>query len=388
MRRSPILALASLFAFPFFAALAAAEDLAFDGALEPHLGEPSLEIAPLFGAERFPNIVVTKSGALVATFGNRKVSARRSEDGGLTWGAEIVIADPGFQGGGTTVDQRSGDLFVFVEAEHPPAPLTVYRSRDEGLTWTAEEAVVEPDSHGHEPSMHMNEKGITLVRGPHAGRLLRPSRYYGGSNSRDAWPDHYTNALYSDDGGTTWQASEPFPENGTGEAALVELSDGRIYYNSRVHWEERPQNTRRRHAFSDDGGHTWTDYAVVEILPDGRQDRAYGLMGGLDRLPVEGRDILVFSNIDTETSARERGTVWASFDGGRTWPVKRLVDEGRFAYSALVAGRPGTPSEGWIYLHYEGGPERDGSQVARFNLAWVLEGEPTGDGEVPGWARP
>jgi sialidase-1 len=31
--------------------------------------------------------------------------------------------------------------------------------------------------------------------------------------------------------------------------------------------------------------------------------------------------------------------VWASFDGGKTWPVKRLVDEGSFAYSSLVTGR-------------------------------------------------
>jgi sialidase-1 len=371
-----------------FAPLAAA-DLAYDGPLEPFLGEPSLEIQPLFASERFPNIVVTKSGALVATFGNKKVSARRSEDGGRTWGPEIVVADPGFHGGGTTLDERSGDLLVFVEEKHPPAPLAIYRSRDEGLTWTAEEATaIEPDKNGHPPSMHMNEKGITLLRGPRAGRLLRPARYYGERNAREEWPQHYTNAIFSDDGGKTWRTSDPFPENGTGEAAVVELSDGRIYYNSRVHWEERPQNTRRRHAFSRDGGQSWADFAVVPILPDGTQDRSYGLMGGLDRLPVEGRDILVFSNVDTEGSERERGTVWASFDGGLTWPVKRLVDEGRFAYSALAAGRPGTPSEGWIYLHYEGGPDKAASGVARFNLSWVLGGEATGDGEVPGWAQP
>ena len=73
---------------------------------------------------------------------------------------------------------------------------------------------------------------------------------------------------------------------------------------------------------------------------------------------------------------------WASFDGGKTWPVKRLVFAGPSAYSSLDAGRPGTPSEGWIYLHFEGGPG-GGSQVARFNLAWLLDGESTEDGEIP-----
>jgi sialidase-1 len=370
--------------FPVFIS---AEDLIVEGPLDVFLGAPSMQLQEVFSEERFPNIVTTKSGTILATFGNKKVSARRSEDGGLTWGPEIVIADPGFHGGGTTVDEKSGDILVFVEETHPPAPLVIYRSKDDGLTWLAGESRIEPDRNGNAPSMHMNEKGITLARGPRPGRLIRPARYYGIKNSKDEWPNHYTNAIYSDDGGATWKTSDPFPENGTGEAALVELSDGVIYYNSRVHWQERPQNTRRRHALSHDGGQTWTDFTIIPILPDGTQDRSYGLMGGLTRLPVAGRDILIFSNIDTPGSERERATVWASFDGGKTWPVKRLVFEGRSAYSAMTAGRPGSPSAGWIFLHFEGGPAKNGSQVARFNLSWLLEGEATGDGEVPAWVR-
>ena len=229
--------------------------------------------------------------------------------------------------------------------------------------------------------MHMNEHGISLQHGAHKGRLLRPSRFYGEGNRPDSiWYTHYTNAVYSDDGGLTWQTSEQFPENGTGEAAVAELSDGRIYYNSRVHWQERPQNTRRREAWSDDGGHTWTDYRIVEILPDGHQHRSYGCMGGLVRLPVAQQDILLFSNIDTGEAKRERATVWASFDGGKTWPIKRLVFDGPSAYSSLAAGRHGTPSAGWIYLNFE---SEEKSKVARFNLSWLLAGEKTGDGEVP-----
>jgi len=106
-------------------------------------------------------------------------------------------------------------------------------------------------------------------------------------------------------------------------------------------------------------------------------------MGGLVRLPVRDRDILVFSNI-VSPGGRHHGHVWASFDGGRTWPIRRLVFEGPFAYSSLDAGRPETPSEGWIYLQFEGGPKGGGS-LARFNLGWFLEGGKTGDGDVPGW---
>ena len=166
------------------------------------------------------------------------------------------------------------------------------------------------------------------------------------------------------------------------EVGVVELSDGTIYYNSRVHWQERPRNTRRRSAISDDGGKTWKDWKIVDVLPDGQQQRSYGCMGGLVRLPIAGKDILVFSNIDTPNPKRERATVWASFDGGKSWPVKRLVFSGPSAYSSLNAGRPKATSEGWIYLHFEGGPG-GGSHVARFNLAWILQGEKTGDGVIP-----
>lgn len=352
-----------------------------EASLAAYLGPSQLNLTPLHTDQRFPNIVVSKKGTLVATWGAGKVQAKRSEDGGKTWSNKIMIADPGFHGGGTTVDERTGHILVFVEDEHPPAPLTVYRSQDDGNSWTAEQPQILPDERGNRPSMHMNEHGITLRHGPHRGRLIRAARYYGKRNSREEWPTHYTNAIYSDDGGKTWLTSNPFPENGTGEAAIIERADGSLYYNSRVHWQERPNNRRRRDAQSTDGGKTWTDYRIVEVLPDGPQDTNYGCMGGLTRLNVTDQDILIYSNCDS-ASGRHHGTVWVSFDGGRHWPIKRLVYPGKFAYSSLIAGRPGTPTEGLIYLHFEGGPE-GASTITTLNLSWILEGTPTGDGPVP-----
>jgi len=57
---------------------------------------------------------------------------------------------------------------------------------------------------------------ITLQRGQYAGRLIRPTRFYGKGNDKN-------------------QTSEPLPAYGSGEAALVQLSDGTIYYNSHRH---------------------------------------------------------------------------------------------------------------------------------------------------------
>lgn len=351
-----------------------------EGKLDAFFGEPEMHIQPVFQGGRFPNIVVTVNGTILATWGRPHIRAKRSEDGGRTWGDDITIAGSGIHGGGTTVDETKGDILAFVEEKHPPAPLTVYRSEDDGKTWHAEPVTIRPDGKGRMPSMHMNEHGITLRHGQHKGRLIRPSRFYGeGNRPESIWPTHFTNAMYSDDGGRTWQTSEAFPENGTGEASIAELSDGRLYYNSRRHWAPEGKSPLRRWtAWSDDSGASWKDVSICKSLPDGPQDTSYGCMGGLVRLPITDKDILIYSNCDSPTG-RNHGTVWASFDGGKTWPLSRLVYEGDFAYSSLAAGRPGTRSEGCIYLHFES----DGSKVARFNLRWLLGGKATGDGTVP-----
>lgn len=352
-----------------------------EGDLEVFLTESHMDTQQIFPGSRFPNVAVATDGTVLAFWNGVKV--RRSEDGGKTWSDEILVGE-GFMGGGVTVDETTGDILAFVEKEHPPAEIKIYRSTDHGKTWQQQKTVIHPDSKGNAPSMSMNEHGITLLRGKHKGRLIRPSRWYAGKNERGRWPNHYTNAIYSDDGGATWHTSEQFPANGTGEATVAELSDGTIYYNSRRHWAPEGENPRRRWtASSDDGGATWKDLSICQVLPDGDQNRDYGLMGGLIRLPVKGRDVLVYSNIESP-AGRKNGTVWASFDGGKTWPIKRRVFDGKFAYSSMNAGRPSTASEGWIYLMYEGGP-KDGATMARFNLTWLLKGEKTGDGELPNW---
>ncbi|MCA9198334.1 MAG: exo-alpha-sialidase [Planctomycetales bacterium] len=354
---------------------------ALEGPLESHLRTAELSLQQLYSSDRFPNVTVAMDGTVLAFWNG--VQVRRSTDGGVTW-SEPISVGPGFMGGGVIVDESSGDILAFVESHHPPAEVTLYRSTDHGQTWSKQATEIRPNSLGHVPSMHMNDHGITLRHSAQKGRLIRATRWYAGQNDRSKWSEHYTNAMFSDDGGQTWQASEPFPAFGTGEAAIAELSDGRLYYNSRRHWAPEGENPLRRwSAISNNGGQTWTDLKFCQVLPDGDQHRSYGLMGGLVRLPVQDKDILIYSNI-ISPEGRRNGHVWASFDGGQTWPIQRQIFAGNFAYSSLDAGRPNTPSQGWIYLLFEGGPQGGGT-MAKFNLAWILEGEKTGDGVIPDW---
>ena len=374
--------------------------LAAEGPITAFLDEPKFELRQLFTGGRLPNVAVATDGTVLATWGatggggdwsGKGLEVRLSTDGGATWSESTSIANPGWQGGGLTVDETSGHIFAF--AEHwkwpkAPPPPTVYVSTDHGRSWKARKTVIHPDKKGNMPSMHMAEHGITLLRGKHKGRLLRPARNYEGSDIKEKFPKHYNTAIYSDDGGKTWKTSDPFPALGTGEGAVAELSDGRIYYNSRRHWDPKGLKLMRWEAWSEDAGATWKDLAISKVLPDGALGNgSNGCLAGLIRLPVRGRDILLYSNCDNATKQRKNVSVWVSFDGAKTWPIKRSVFAGPSAYSSLSVGRPGTPSAGWIYILLEGGKKHryGGGQFARFNLSWLLDGEKTGDGTVPDW---
>jgi len=125
------------------------------------------------------------------------------------------------------------------------------------------------------------------------------------------------------------------------------------------------------------------DWRVCDVLREVGQpfyfrygtEPSYGCNAGLVRLPLEctGRkDVMVFSTPDDPGKERIRMTVWASFDRGRTWPVKRLVYAGPSAYSSLAADRNGN-----IYLLFEKGVKKLYETVAlvRFDLTWLTEGQ-------------
>lgn len=353
--------------------------------LDEFLGEPFFIPMQELWEKRggWGGVISTPDGTLVAFQSPGGGNCRRSVDGGKTWGPNIEIA-PDAKGGRAIIDETKGHL-LYVN----PCEGWLYRSLDSGATWTKEEVKLLPDGFGHVPKtegVSAMQSGITLAFGSHKGRLLMPARIMGPQDSNQVkWrPYHYSTALYSDDGGAVWQTSHPFPVMGTGEAALAELSDGTILYNSREHMSRG----NRFFAHSDNGGELWLSAYRSKDLPDGARGSSYGLMGGMLRLPIPDLDILIYCNVDAKggkmpkevgasiVTERIRSTVWASFDGGKTWPVKRLVYDGPSAYSNLGVGRTGTASQGKIYLLFEGGPKgcHEAVQVAAFNLSWLLNG--------------
>jgi len=339
-----------------------------------------IEIQDLFTGVRIPNITIATGGTVLA-FGKSGGLLRRSTDGGKTWTpAQEVGPDAS---GSAVVDENTGDVLVV-----NPRAACLYRSRDQGQTWQRETIVVKSNPLGHgspesgvPAQTSCSESGLTLRFGKHKGRLLMPARVQPpkGNNDQEWWPYNYNTAIYSDDGGKTWQTSAPV-QSGTGEGTLAELSNGDIYYNSRSHMSV---DHRRRIAWSYDGGQMFTDWRVCDWLYEvgmphyfkyGRKP-SYGINAGLVRVPLEatgGKDVLLFSIPDNKGGDRVRMTVWASFDRGDTWPVKRLVYAGPSAYSSLAAG-----ADGAVYLLFERGTKKlyETIAVTRFDLDWLAGGK-------------
>ena len=327
---------------------------------------------------RSPHIVIAPDGTVLA-FGRGCSAIRRSRDKGYTWSPEESL---GFKGQNVVVDEISGDILVISPDKDNPC---LYRSRDNGNTWERESIDIKPNIMGHGTgkvpiSISSMETGITLKHGRHEGRLLIAGRVQPpfGNNEQDYWMYNYNTAMFSDDRGKTWQVSNGIM-SGTGEAALMELSDGKIYYNSRSHMSV---DHRRRIAWSHDGGERFVDWYVSDDLFEIGEPSyfrygtrpSYGCRAGLARMPESifpGKDVLLYSSPDWAGGWRYQMTVWASFNGSATWPVKRLVDGYLSAYSSLAVD-----PDGIIYLLYEGGEQKlyDETSVAVFNLAWLLEG--------------
>lgn len=340
---------------------------------------PVFEMQELYKGMRGPNIVVATDGSVLA-FARWGELLRRSEDKGKTWSA---VKEVGVDSRGSAIvdDNRGHVMVVDGRGGH------LWRSLDHGKTWKREEIEFKPNGNGHgipktvPVDTGASESGITLHYGKHKGRLLMPGRIQPpyGTNDQEWWMYNYNTAIYSDDGGKTWQTGSPV-QSGTGEGTLAELSNGNIYYNSRSHMSV---DHRRQIAWSYDGGHMWTDWRVSTQLFEIGQPHyfkygkkpSYGCAAGLVRMPLEmtgGMDVLLYSAPDDPGGSRVRMTVWASFDQGETWPVKRLVYEGHSAYSSLSADRDGN-----VYLLFEWGKDKlyESIYVAKFNLDWLANGE-------------
>lgn len=344
-----------------------------------------------YASVRIPSVVVTRGGAVLAFAEGRQkphdqaendIVLRRSTDAGATWSPlQVVAADGAHSLNNPTAVMERESGRVFLMFQRIPAHLTersaetaegldgpnAYRnllvwSDDEGVTWTEPLDVTASTKRptGATTVASGPGIGIQLTRGPHAGRLIIPF------NEGPYWK--WQNfAVLSDDRGKTWRCGENVPgvfvadpKNGErsqiNEVQMVELSDGSVRLNSRPFAGVRVRKT----AVSRDGGVTWSP---VEDVPELKDPSCMASILRYSFDDAGGRGRILFSGADGPK--RVAGTISLSTDDGATWPVRKVLWPGSFAYSVLTRLPDG--SVGCLFEADDYGR----IVFARFGLDWL-----------------
>ena len=339
---------------------------------------------------RIPAVVVTQKGTVLALAEARQgddhsendIVLKRSLDGGAAWQPLQVVAE---MGGDSLNDPcavvlHGPDRVLLMYQRYPkgyhtqkmahaePAELGygrprntqtfLTRSEDDGVTWSDPEDITRSVRRSDAISVGSPGVGIQLKYGRYQGRILFP--LYEVMPPGETNQNYHNCAAISDDGGVTWRLGARVPEDGlegdANECQLEELSDGTVIMDAR-----QTNGSSRKGARSRDGGKTWEPmYQVPDLV-------APPCMGSILSIaaPREGGDLLVASLPNT-LKKRENGTLLISRDGGKTWPEKRVLYSGGFAYSCLTQ-----LAEGRVGCLFE----RDGCAhitLATFDVDWLI----------------
>ena len=317
----------------------------------------------VFPNYRIPAIIQLDNGDLLASYDGRptgwdapgpnSILQRRSTDNGRTWQGQTVIAAGrdgedkiGYSDPSYVYDRETGTLFNFHvfskdtgfwnsvdgddDEDRQVMSASVSVSTDDGHTWTKRSVteIVKPP--GVRATFASSGHGIQLQRGEHAGRLVLQ---YAGSMT-DGTVRSYS--VYSDDHGETWHMGKPTGTN-MDENKVVELSDGTLMLNSRMH----TNGVWRYVATSTDGGETWSEPELDHTLVDPRNNASIIAMNpDAEAGSAEAKELL-FSNANS-AAGRQNGSVRYSCDDGQTWPVVKTYEPGATSYSDLVAVQDGT----------------------------------------------
>jgi sialidase-1 len=332
-----------------------------------------------------PSLVVAPNGNVLAfceerwqspcdDTGESHIVMKKSRDHGRTWENLIHLRrQPGakYHMGSAVTDPSTGNVLLMCGGGY-------LQSKDNGDSWQDWHPAFHDCDGAERTSTHGSAPGIVLQHGLHNGRIVWPARtvitkdVYDDRSILDRQTKCFSMAMYSDDHGETIHGSNYFLQ-GTGEACLSERLNGELYFNARAYFDDG----RRYTAISRDGGSHFIEGAPDDQLREVRQ----GCNASMVRYPPElcaGRDILLFANPDSTGSLREHGMVQVSFDGGKSWSLKKSVTHWGewFDYSAMAVSHKGD-----ILLMYKTTPTMTGipasadecccMALTRFDLEWL-----------------
>lgn len=300
---------------------------------------------------RIPAILQLSDGTLLTVNDRRNVVqddlpnqidvvSRYSTDGGRSWSEPVFIArnggkmfgfgDPGLAEleDGTVICTFCGGQRLDKSCWEDPQRSYFAVSKDHGRTWSEPENITAsiwgPDPRNpfckrYNSSFFSSGNSLVLKSDPHKGRMLVANVC-----TYDSWRGLCNHAVYTDDGGQTWNVSELAYADKGDEAKMVELLDGRILMSIR-------QNGDRAYVISEDGGQTWSEPAFWNEI------HTNACNGDLIRY----NDSILLHSVPNSMK-RENVSIFLSYDEGRTWPEHKSICHGRSVYSSLTVLQDGT----------------------------------------------
>ena len=312
-----------------------------------------------FSSMRIPALVSTQKGSLLAFCEGRINSSsdwadinlimRRSDDGGKTW-SEIVVLDSMKQapvGNPTPIIDDKGTVHLLYQKDYARA--FHITSKDDGITWSQP---VEITHVFNEFKPEYDWK--VLAPGPGHGIQMPNGRllsavWLANSNSLTPRRSHHPSCvatIYSDDYGNTWKRGEIIADNSSeivdpNESMPVMLSDGTVLLSIR----NLSSNKRRAFSKSKTGIDNWSDVWYQEELFDP------ACMASIVSVRKNNKKALLFINPDSKDildHPRKNLTAKVSFDDGKTWPLKKVLNPGASGYNDVAVDKKGN-----IYCLYE-----------------------------------
>jgi sialidase-1 len=291
---------------------------------------------------RIPALIVTSKGTLLAFCEGRKTGRgdagdidlvlKRSEDGGQTWSKQQLVHEEGDSEKITignpcpVVDAETGAIWLPLTRNNDR--VLMLHSNDDGRTWSKPQDVTANTKKDNWTWYATGPgNGIQLTQGKYRGRLVIPCDHRV-KDEKDRNLSTRSHVIYSDDHGQRWQIGGLLTA-GTNECAVVELEDGTLLINMRSYRGKKQRALSR----SKDGGVTWSEVEDDPNLPEPI------CQASLIRLPLtdaKATTRLAFSN-PADQSARKNLTLRVSNDGGKSWPLSKVLCEGSSIYSSLAA---------------------------------------------------
>ena len=324
-----------------------------------------------FPCYRIPGIVATKRGTLIAYCETRLsgddweahgVCARRSVDGGQTWGEQnqLVAMREKTVNNPMMIACENGDVHFFWQEDYKALYHQV--STDDGVSFSSPESLDILESYRDEYDWTCSAIGPGHGIETKDGALILPV-WLAKGEGRKHFPSVVSSIRFDADGWKRGDIVYSQPEIGfdsPNETAVAQLGDGTLYFSMR----HRGSNQVRYHVTSADGLHFTPPKADGE-LPD---PRCFGSLCGA------GQGRVLFANCSTCGFARDYLMVRLSDDGCKTWSRYPLVEPRAAGYADVMMN-----AQNKVCCFYERGHKNGNADVPEALTLAVFDLNDIGD---------